>query len=1163
MLKQDDFSTKTQVQHVFEIPDMYVGNVVSSPTTFYGFNRGIISPMVCGTSPGILRLVLEVLSNSGDAICQTRKTSPDVGSIELFTTRKTIRVVNGGFPIPVEPHLKSSNELGTTVLIPDLIFGRMLSSSNYDKERSGCGRNGLGVKLVNIFSERFVVEVGDSVTGHHYRGEWKGPMLQETTSVCIPGYGDDLKPRDGAKYVGPNYVSVEFDLWFPRFGKTEFTDEELCLFQKCAIDFSLTCKVPVSLNGVSMYLGNISKYASLIFSESVVASAIVFRAWDSGRHSFDPDTVPGLNADIPCLEVMLLDTPDESRVFSFANGLMTPEGGVHVKAVYDKITPLILAIAMKGVAKDDCTLKPADIKPHISMIIVSRVKNPIYPSQSKEQLSSCDGSIPVSGIDVRNVSTWNLMDRLKNALQERQHKILSKTDGKRTVNVKIAKGEDANLAGGPKSLDCTLFLTEGDSAAGYIQKRIQHSGGKDLFGYLPLQGKFMNIDGASATQLVENKEYIAIKQMLGLQEGADYAASPGKLRYGKVVIATDADADGKHIMGLLLFLFSRKWPSLIETKRIAYLLTPSVRITQQGKTVFKFFDDQEYEKAMKITPLPAGMKAVYYKGLGRSEEEEIVEDLHHESRGIVTYDYSTGSQESLELLFSMSSAQQRKEWMRQGSTEERTAELLSDDASLLRRVPNFIDVDMLNFCKVNLFRGIPCYRDTLKKSIRQILFWVLTHWKYGKATGCSDKANGMKLEQMAGRITGELEYHHGSQSLVNAIIGLGQSFVGSNNLPIIKGIGNYGTRDKMGKDSASGRYIAALPAPWLTHAINRAVVEVIPRRIVEGKEVEPSWIPIDIPIGIINGWSGIATGWSTLIPPHDPVDIINWILKKSENPETTPKAPMPCFRGFKGVTEIVKSRKRSQIIQESPEEDVGDQEVIVGERMLTHGSFKTIAVQQMGGKVVSYDIEITELPVGKAFHTYRKWLEGLREDKELTSIADKGDTVNVHLIVKGLKFEPSHQSLGLSTSYSLTNIVCIDEGGSPAKLSVESLLNHYYGSMIEAYTSMRIKLIGSLEHDLRVAENKALFLSLVVSGKVVIQKRPKTEIESDLKMNGVDTTFDHLSTPMSSLTIEGINRAKELIAKLTSSLNELKATPAVELWMRRLRDLLEVDGIRQ
>merc|ERR1719282_1926863 len=198
-----------------------------------------------------------------------------------------------------------------------------------------------------------------------------------------------------------------------------------------------------------------------------------------------------------------------------------------------------------------------------------------------------------------------------------------KQTAKKTNKLKgIAKLEDANDAGGKNGSQCTLILTEGDSA-----KALAVAGlgvvGRDRYGVFPLRGKLLNVRDVQQKQIAENKEIMAIVKILGLQFGqkGDF----GKMRYGSIMIMADQDYDGSHIKGLLVNFFHFWWPDLLKNGGfVKEFVTPIVKCVT-GDDTQVFFTQNEYETWKAKHDNGKGYRIKYYKGLGTSTAAEAKE----------------------------------------------------------------------------------------------------------------------------------------------------------------------------------------------------------------------------------------------------------------------------------------------------------------------------------------------------------------------------------------------------------------------------------------------------------------------------------------------------------------------------------------------------------
>merc|ERR1740130_1508772 len=162
--------------------------------------------------------------------------------------------------------------------------------------------------------------------------------------------------------------------------------------------------------------------------------------------------------------------------------------------------------------------------------------------------------------------------------------------GKRILG--IPKLEDANEAGGKSAGDCTLILTEGDSAKALAVAGLSVVG-RDKYGVFPLRGKLLNVRDVTQKQISENKEIMNIVKILGLSFGQK--GEQKKMRYGSVMIMADQDYDGSHIKGLLINFFHFWWPDLLKDGGfVKEFVTPIVKVTKAGQTV-TFFTQNEFE----------------------------------------------------------------------------------------------------------------------------------------------------------------------------------------------------------------------------------------------------------------------------------------------------------------------------------------------------------------------------------------------------------------------------------------------------------------------------------------------------------------------------------------------------------------------------------------
>jgi DNA topoisomerase-2 len=337
----------------------------------------------------------------------------------------------------------------------------------------------------------------------------------------------------------------------------------------------------------------------------------------------------------------------------------------------------------------------------------------------------------------------------------------------------LAKLDDANNAGTKNAGECTLILTEGDSA-----KSLAVSGlsviGRDNFGVFPLRGKLLNVREAIHSQIAANAEINAIKQILGLQHGKKYA-DVSTLRYGHLMIMTDQDHDGSHIKGLIINLFDHFWPELLKIPGfLLEFITPIVRVSKgkgPNRQDITFFTIPEYEAWKEENGNSAGWTIKYYKGLGTSSTEDAKKYFSDLERHLKPFEVcDDNSRAMIDMAFNKKKADDRKEWLKcfQPGTymDHRVKEIPMAD---------FINKELILFSMADNARSIPSAVDGLKPGQRKILFACFKR----------NLKSEIKVAQLSGYVAEHSAYHHGEVSLSGTIVNMAQNFVGSNNLPLL------------------------------------------------------------------------------------------------------------------------------------------------------------------------------------------------------------------------------------------------------------------------------------------------------------------------------------------------------------------------------------------
>jgi DNA topoisomerase-2 len=607
MSTADAYKKHTHREHILELPDTYIGSTDTHNESRWIFDtaKGKMVYRPCSFNPGFYKLFDEIVVNARDALVRSGEAGKtpikhiDV-SAKMEAGVVTISVENDGDGIPIEQHPTEK------VYVPEMIFGHLLTSGNYNKEEEKIvgGKNGYGAKLTNIFSHVFTVETRSPKHSLKYSQTWRNHML-----ICEKA---SVK-KDTAK----GFVRITYQPDLSRFVGLNM-DEMLQVLHTRALELAALAgkDVKVSWNGETVATNTFEKFVRLFVKDSaVLAHERCSDRWEVAavltRSLFDDE-----------------DAAAEEKHVSFVNAVNTKKGGKHVDTVAKHVLGDFCEMAAK---KKKLDIKVAQLKDAVMFFVNSTIVNPSFDSQTKECLTtpaSKFGSVfKTGGKLVEGLVKIGLLDEAQSILDAKAAREAKKTDGKKRTTLRgMPKLVDALWAGSGKSGECTLILTEGDSAATSAITGLKVVG-REAWGVFPLKGKMLNVRDVSADKFSKNEELTAIKKILGLEQGKVYKDLKS-LRYGRVMVMADQDLDGSHIKGLLMNLFHTEWPSLLKAGFVCSLMTPLLKATRRSD-VRSFFSQGEFDgwRAAQGGEL-RGWTLKYYKGLGTSTPEEAQDLIH-------------------------------------------------------------------------------------------------------------------------------------------------------------------------------------------------------------------------------------------------------------------------------------------------------------------------------------------------------------------------------------------------------------------------------------------------------------------------------------------------------------------------------------------------------
>jgi DNA topoisomerase-2 len=1068
-------------------------NITYIPGLFKLFDEGIVN-----CRDHVVRMKTKVDSNVDNAL--------PVSHIDIsIEPDGTITMVNDGNGIDVAQK--------DGVWIPELVFGHLRTSTNYNKEEKKIvgGKNGFGFKLVLIWSSYGRIETVDHIRGYKYIQEYKDNLDE----ICKPSI---------TKCKTKPYTKITFKPDYARLGIDGLTPDMIALLKKRVYDISaVTDKtIKVKYNTELVPVKCFEQYISMYIGEKSVAPRVY-------------------EADGERWEYAVALTPTSEFVqISFVNGIHTAKGGKHVEYILNQIVRKLVDYIEK---KKKTKVNPNSIKEQLILFLRCDIENPAFDSQTKDYMntpSSKFGSkCEVSEKFIEKVAKMGVMDAALQLTEVKENKAAKKTDGTKSKSVRgIPKLTDANWAGTEKSKDCMLILCEGDSAKAGILSGLS-SEDRNIVGVYPLKGKLLNVRGEPVKKIADNKEIAEIKQIVGLVTGKKYLNIEDvnkNLRYGKVLFMTDQDLDGSHIKGLCINLFACEWPTLVQIPGfIGFMNTPILK-AKKGSNELNFYNDGEFEEWKEHNDIK-GWNIKYYKGLGTSTGKEFKE--YFENKKMVEFQFSgKESEDAIDMVFNKKRADDRKDWLK---VYDRDAYL--DTSKKTIPYEEFINRELIHFSKYDCDRSIPNLMDGLKISQRKIMF----------ATFKRNLTSEIKVAQFSGYVSEHSGYHHGEASLNAAIIGMAQNFVGSNNINLLVPNGQFGTRLQGGKDSASERYIFTL--------LNKITRTIFPQEdgpILEylnddGLSVEPVYYAPIIPMILVNGSKGIGTGFSTDIMCYNPLQIIEYVQNKLRYIEDDIDF-LPYYEGFKG--QITKISDDKFLIRGKYEKVTQDKirvtELPVG--YWTEDFKEHIEYWCNPGE----DKDKNKIPA--IIKDYEDMSKDTDVDFTITFV--KGKLEELENAKGDHGCNGLEKMLKLYTTNSTTNMHLFDANDTLQKYEkVTDIIDSYYDVRLKMYQTRKDNMIESLERELMMLTNKAKYIQENLDGTIDLRKKKKEQVVEMLQTKGYDIIDDDedykylVKMPMDSVAEENVERLNKEHGNKAVELETIKSTSINKMWLDELEKL--------
>lgn len=1103
------YQKKTDHQHILENGEMYIGSLeeITEEKHVYDNTTLTIKSKEIRYIPALYKLFDEGIVNSRDHIIrmlqiESSSEHKHVTYIKIEITEDgTISFENDGNGIDIVIHPEHN------IWIPEMIFGHLRTSTNYTKEKRIVGGiNGLGGKLCFIWSTYGKIETVDHIRGLKYVQEFSDNLYKIHTPTISK-----------AKNAKP-YTKITFRPDYARLGLSKLSDDMKSLFHKRTLDIAgiTNKKIRMFYNGTLLDIKNFQQYIDLYLD---VDAKRVTESSTDGRWEY-------------CIG---LSTTHQFEQVSFVNGISTVKGGRHVDYI---ISQIVNKLQLHIKKKKKIVVNANSIKEQLILFLRCDIENPLFDSQTKDCLTTTYAKFGsmcnVSDNYIEKIAKLGVMEKSVAISEVKDIKLAKKTDGSKTKTVNgIVNLMDAYHAGTSQGKNCVLILCEGLSAMSGVLSGLSGTD-RECYGIYPLKGKVLNVRGEVVKRIAENKEIADLKRILGLETGKTYKTINDVykcLRYSKVMIMTDADNDGIHIRGLLVNLFHSEWPSLFRISGfLSFMNTPILR-AKRGNQILSFYNDGEFITwKNSMNGCITGWTMKYLKGLGSSTCDEFKE--YFKNKKIVDFVYEGECCDDIvDKIFNKKRSDERKVWL-----ENYDKRNYLNTSKPTVSYEEFVNNELIHFSAYDCERNIPNVMDGLKTSQRKIIWCAFKR----------DLTAEIKVAQLSGYISEHSHYLHGEKSLHTTTISMAQDFLGSNNINLLEPHGQFGSRLQGGDDSASERYIFTKLNPlsrYLIHKSDDAILDYVDS---DNHIVEPTYYVPIIPFVLINGTSGIGTGFSTNIPPFSPSQIIECIRNKLNNVSISEETFLPYYEGFKGSV------------------------------LPTKDSFKFI-VKGLYTREGENSLRITELPVGTWTMAYLTFLETLQEssldklgkktsasiksflstctdttiDIQITFLPDKINELEAENVgdINGIE-----KLLRLTSSVTTTNMHLFDKDCKLHKYTnVLEIIEEFYQVRFMMYVKRKEWLHQELSKNLRIVDNKAKYIQYVLDDVIDLRRKSNTEITELLNRNFLeqqDNSYDYLiRMSMNSVSRENVDKLMLEKKKMEDTVEKLQMTSIKQMWL--------------
>lgn len=1070
-------------------------------------------------SPVVEKLLDEALTNSIDHSLED-STQRNI-RVDIDPETGLIGVYNDGKGIPCVKFEK------TEQYVPEVIFSVLRSSSKFgEEERLTGGMNGFGIKLVNIWSKLFRVTCVDAVNHRKFTQTWSDNMKDSGKATNV--YCGNKKGSTHVEFI-PDYA---------RMGMSVPLSDEVVLMLQARVYDACACTasdISVFLNGSKIAINGFMQYAQTSFGSKLLA-----------RDSVEVDGTVRF-------EVALADD-SSNRTIGFVNGVRC-SNGTHMDMCVRKACEVLTAKLRAKSKRDDVSVKPSFFREHVGMVVSVRIPNAKFTSQEKStletQMSKFGFSWTPSKAFVAGLEKSSLIDRALNATAITDQKAANKTTRRVSLPNKYDPAHDA----GKRGNNCTLIVTEGDSAKAMAVCGLEVVGRK-RFGVFPIRGKLFNVRNVNLSKAMDNAEIRDLTRILNLEIGKTYDRTSAlqTLRYRHVAIFADQDVDGAHIAGLLINFVHHHHPTLLKALPDFFIrfATPIVRATRGPAVRNDFFSQREFDvwyRGLDDAQRRA-FKIKYYKGLGTSTAADSKEYFRNWSKHAINVVYNGDDSDArLKLFFESTRADERKEMLSSTDINERYVDYSKSSTC----IENYLDNEVIFFSRADVDRSIPSAIDGFKPSQRKAFYG----FRERKFLVAPPNNKTIKVAQAGAAVAEVSCYHQGENSLIETIVQMAQDHWGTNNLNLFLPEGQFGTRLKERKVHSAARYIFTGLKGYTSALFPPDDDPVLENREDDGQTVEPvHYVPV-LPMVLVNGGFGIGTGYSTSVPNYSLESVMAACRAYLSGGDEALAAVrlLPHFNHFRGTVEPTPDKA---------------------------GCYTVSGTYETRGTVVT----ITELPICAWTDDYiEKFKSKHEDDPGITKIVNHSTTsevrIEIHYTREGYDKVVQagvEKSLGLTTQIQTTNMYLFDADEHLKKYeSPHEIVRDHAIERLRVYGLKKVHLLGEMRREKSVLENRIRFVEMDNAGELGIDKpRSTKEIEDVLQAKAFDRHVEKrtgesnyaylLDMTFRSKTFEALARMKSALERVVNDIGVLERKTVEQMWREELAaldDALQSKGTKR